>query len=77
MSAKEIGKTYMCIAFIGNGSGRQGIKPYDIVKIKSVQERYSDNDDDILLVESISMQNYGICGYCTAAELEPILEASK
>jgi hypothetical protein len=77
MSAKKIGETYMCIAFIGNGSDRQGIKPYDIVKIKSVQERDSDNNDDILLVESISMQNYGICGYCTAAELEPIQEASK
>ena len=72
MSAKEIGETYMCIAFIGNNKGTQGIKPYDIVKIKSVQERESDNNDDILLVESISMQNYGICGYCTAAELEPV-----
>ena len=77
MSAKEIGEIYMCIAFIGNGSVRQGIKPYDIVKIKSVLERESDNDDDILLVESISMQNYGICGKCTAAELEPIQEDSK
>lgn len=72
MNAKEIGETYMCIAFIGNKSGRQGIRPYDIVKIKSVQERESDSDEDILFVESISMQNYGICGYCTAAELEPI-----
>jgi len=72
MSAKEIGETYMCIAFIGNNKGTQGIKPYDIVKIKSVQERELDDNDDILLVESISMHNYGICGYCTAAELEPV-----